>query len=220
MSGKLNKKNLIFIGAPGAGKGTFAGALKAVHPVAHISTGDLLRDEVKRGTELGRTAGELMKAGKLVPDQIVADMVRARLQQPDCDGGFILDGYPRTIRQAELLDEVLKDLGRTLDRVIYIKVPDEIILQRLTARVSCKNCKAIYNKLFLPPKKEGVCDACGGELIQRADDSLETAKNRLKVYHEQTAPLIQFYEGKGCLARIDSSLPVDKGFAALLALLK
>ena len=152
MSGKLNKKNLIFIGAPGAGKGTFAGALKAVHPVAHISTGDLLRDEVKRGTELGRTAGELMKAGKLVPDQIVADMVRARLQQPDCDGGFILDGYPRTIRQAELLDEVLKDLGRTLDRVIYIKVPDEIILQRLTARVSCKNCKAIYNKLFMPPK--------------------------------------------------------------------
>ena len=216
MSGKLNKKNLIFIGAPGAGKGTFAGALKAVHPVAHISTGDLLRDEVKRGTELGRTAGELMKAGKLIPDQIVADMVRARLQQPDCDGGFILDGYPRTIRQAELLDEVLKDLGRTLDRVIYIKVPDEIILQRLTARVSCKNCKAIYNKLFMPPKKEGVCDACGGELIQRADDSLETAKGRLKVFYDQTSPLIDLYQKRGLIFEI-TELDLAKASKQLLA---
>ena len=126
---ELKKKNLIFFGAPGAGKGTFAGALKAVHPVAHISTGDLLRDEIKRDTELGRAASGIMKAGKLVPDDLVAGMVRARLSQPDCQAGFILDGYPRTVAQAHLLDQVLKDLGMTLDRVVYLKVPDDVILR-------------------------------------------------------------------------------------------
>ena len=161
---ELKKKNLIFFGAPGAGKGTMANALKAVHPVAHISTGDLLRDEIKRDTELGRAASEIMKAGKLVPDEIVADMVRARLSQPDCANGFILDGYPRTVPQAHLLDKVLADLGLTLDCVVYLKVADDVILQRLTARVSCKDCKAIYNRLFMPPKKEGICDQCGGEI--------------------------------------------------------
>ena len=216
---ELKKKNLIFFGAPGAGKGTMANALKAVHPVAHISTGDLLRDEIKRDTELGRAASEIMKAGKLVPDEIVADMVRARLSQPDCANGFILDGYPRTVPQAHLLDKVLADLGLTLDCVVYLKVADDVILQRLTARVSCKDCKAIYNRLFLPPKKEGICDQCGGELIQRADDSLETAQNRLKVYQEQTAPLVAYYEQKNMLSKIDSSLPKDQGYAALVAVL-
>lgn len=213
---ELKKKNLIFFGAPGAGKGTFAGALKAVHPVAHISTGDLLRDEIKRDTELGRAASGIMKAGKLVPDDIVAGMVRARLSQPDCQAGFILDGYPRTVAQAHLLDQVLKDLGMTLDRVVYLKVPDDVILQRLTARVSCKQCKAIYNKIFMPPKKDGVCDACGGELIQRADDSLETAKNRLKVFYEQTSPLLALYRERGLVFEI-TELDKDKATGLLLA---
>ncbi len=212
---ELKKKNLIFFGAPGAGKGTMANALKAVHPVAHISTGDLLRDEIKRDTELGRAASEIMKAGKLVPDEIVADMVRARLSQPDCANGFILDGYPRTVPQAHLLDKVLADLGLTLDCVVYLKVADDVILQRLTARVSCKDCKAIYNRLFMPPKKEGVCDQCGGELIQRADDSLETAQNRLKVFYEQTSPLLDLYRERG-LVYERSELDLDKATRMLL----
>ena len=212
---ELKKKNLIFFGAPGAGKGTMANALKAVHPVAHISTGDLLRDEIKRDTELGRAASEIMKAGKLVPDEIVADMVRARLSQPDCANGFILDGYPRTVPQAHLLDKVLADLGLTLDCVVYLKVADDVILQRLTARVSCKDCKAIYNRLFLPPKKEGICDQCGGELIQRADDSLETAQNRLKVFYEQTSPLLDLYRERG-LVYERAELDLDKATRMLL----
>ena len=140
-----------------------------------------------------------MKAGKLVPDDIVAGMVRARLSQPDCQAGFILDGYPRTVAQAHLLDQVLKDLGMTLDRVVYLKVPDDVILQRLTARVSCKQCKAIYNKIFMPPKVAGICDKCGSELYQRPDDSLETAKSRLAVFHKQTQPLIDYYDRLGLL---------------------
>ncbi len=212
---ELKKKNLIFFGAPGAGKGTMANALKAVHPVAHISTGDLLRDEIKRDTELGRAASEIMKAGKLVPDEIVADMVRARLSQPDCANGFILDGYPRTVPQAHLLDKVLADLGLTLDCVVYLKVADDIILQRLTARVSCKDCKAIYNRLFMPPKQEGICDQCGGELIQRADDSLETAQNRLKVFYEQTSPLLDLYRERG-LVYERAELDLDKATRMLL----
>lgn len=212
---ELKKKNLIFFGAPGAGKGTMANALKAVHPVAHISTGDLLRDEIRRDTELGRAASEIMKAGKLVPDEIVADMVRARLSQPDCANGFILDGYPRTVPQAHLLDKVLADLGLTLDCVVYLKVDDDVILKRLTSRVSCKDCKAIYNLLFMPPKKAGVCDECGGELVQRADDSLETAQNRLKVFYEQTSPLLDLYRERG-LVYERSELDLDKATRLLL----
>ena len=212
---ELKKKNLIFFGAPGAGKGTMANALKAVHPVAHMSTGDLLRDEIRRDTELGRAASEIMKAGKLVPDEIVADMVRARLSQPDCAKGFILDGYPRTVPQAHLLDKVLADLGLTLDCVVYLKVDDDVILKRLTSRVSCKDCKAIYNLLFMPPKKAGVCDECGGELVQRADDSLETAQNRLKVFYEQTSPLLDLYRERG-LVYERAELDLDKATRQLL----
>ncbi len=211
----LKKKNLIFIGAPGAGKGTFAGALRAEYPVAHISTGDLLRDEIKRDTPLGRSAAGLMKEGKLVPDQTVADMVRSRLQQPDCANGFILDGYPRTIRQAELLGEVLADLNRTLDRVIYFKVPDDVILQRLTARIGCRQCGAIFNKLFLPPKQEGICDHCGGALFQRPDDSLDTARARLKVFYDQTSPLIDYYRNANLLFEITET-DKEKALALLI----
>lgn len=201
----LKQKNLIFIGAPGAGKGTIANVLLAKYPLAHISTGDLLRNEIKNDTSLGRQAAEIMKAGKLVPDDLVTGMVRSRLAQSDCQNGFILDGFPRTLNQADLLGKVLKELNNQLSRVIYLKVSDDILLQRLTARQNCKKCGEIYNKLFMPSKVEGVCDKCGGELFQRPDDSLETAKSRLKVFYQETQPLIDYYEKQGLLLTITST---------------
>ncbi|MPM75683.1 adenylate kinase [bioreactor metagenome] len=212
----LKKKNLIFVGAPGAGKGTFSALLQEDHPMAHISTGDLLRDEVKRDTKLGREAAALMKEGKLVPDEVIAGMVRDRLAQPDCESGFILDGFPRTIRQAELLDEALASLGRKLDRVVYFKVDDDTILKRLTARQNCRKCGKIYNKIFMPPTVADVCDACGDTLYQRADDSLETAKARLDVFYRQTSPLIDHYRKRGLLFEI-TGLDRDKVHAELTA---
>ncbi|WP_176013322.1 adenylate kinase [Victivallis sp. Marseille-Q1083] len=212
----ISKRNLIFIGAPGAGKGTFSALLTREYPLAHISTGDILRGEIKRDTELGRQAAGLMKEGKLVPDQVVAGMVRNRLTEKDCEYGFILDGFPRTIGQAELLEEALKSLARKLDAVVYFKVDDDIILQRLTARISCKNCGEIYNKLFLPPKQDGVCDKCGGELFQRPDDSLETATERLKVFYANTQPLIDYYAAKGLLLTI-TELEMNAALAQLKA---
>ena len=212
----ITRKNLIFIGAPGAGKGTFSGLLTKEYPLAHISTGDILRGEIARDTELGRAAAALMKEGKLVPDEVVADMVRNRLAEKDCDNGFILDGFPRTIRQAELLEEALKSLGRSLDAVVYFQVADDIILQRLTARISCRKCGEIYNKLFLPPKQEGICDKCGGELFQRPDDSLETAKNRLSVFYASTRPLIDYYAAKGLILNI-TELEMSAALAQLKA---
>lgn len=201
----LKQKNLIFIGAPGAGKGTIANVLLAKYPLAHISTGDLLRNEIKNDTSLGRQAAEIMKAGKLVPDDLVTGMVRSRLAKSDCQNGFILDGFPRTLNQADLLGKVLKELNNQLSRVIYLKVSDDILLQRLTARQNCKKCGEIYNKLFMPSKVEGVCDKCGGELFQRPDDSLETAKSRLKVFYQETQPLIDYYEKQGLLLTITST---------------
>ncbi len=195
----LKKKNLIFLGAPGAGKGTISNVLIAKYGVAHISTGDILRAEVAKGTPAGQEAAVIMKAGKLVPDELVCSMVKNRLAEPDCEKGFILDGFPRTIPQADRLAAVLAELGKEIDYAIYLKVEDEVLLQRLTARLNCRGCDAIYNKLFMPPKTEGICDKCGSELFQRADDSLETAKNRLSVFHQQTQPLIDYYEQRGLL---------------------
>ena len=195
----LKKKNLIFLGAPGAGKGTISNVIIAKYGVAHISTGDILRGEVAKGTPAGKEAEVIMKAGKLVPDELVCSMVKNRLAEPDCEKGFILDGFPRTIPQADRLAAVLAELGKEIDYAIYLKVEDEILLQRLTARLNCRGCDAIYNKLFMPPKTEGICDKCGSELFQRADDSLETAKNRLSVFHQQTQPLIDYYEQRGLL---------------------
>ena len=195
----LNKKNLIFLGGPGAGKGTVSNAMIAKYGVAHISTGDILRAEVAKGTPAGKEAGAIMKSGGLVPDAMVCGMVGDRLKEPDCEKGFILDGFPRTIAQAETLGDILSAMGKKIDAVIYLNVADEIILQHLTARMNCKGCDAIYNKIFMPPKTEGICDKCGSELFQRADDSLETAKSRLAVFHKQTQPLIEYYEKLGLL---------------------
>ena len=216
----FKQKNLIFIGAPGAGKGTISALMLAKQPLVHISTGDLLRDEIKRDTQLGREASTLMKAGKLVPDEVVAGMVRARLGQPDCrKEGFILDGFPRTIRQAELLADALRELGTQLDRVVYLKVDDELLLQRLTARQNCRKCGAIYNKLFQPSKKENVCDKCGGSLILRDDDKPETVLKRLGVYHEQTQPLIDYYTQSGILKEVDGTIDINDVFAEIVKIL-
>ncbi|MCP3968183.1 MAG: adenylate kinase [Lentisphaerae bacterium] len=198
----INKKNLIFLGAPGAGKGTFSALLLEKYPLVHISTGDILRSEIKNGTELGKQAAALMEKGELVPDNIVAGMVRDRLAKDDCDKGFILDGFPRTVNQADLLEQALQDIGRSLDSVVFFDVEDELILKRLTARISCKDCGEIFNRIFHPPKSENECDKCGGGLFQRPDDSLETAKERLRVFYDNTRPLIDYYAGKGLLLAI------------------
>ena len=215
----IKKRNLIFLGPPGAGKGTLSDPLMKAEQLTHISTGDILRAEIKNGTELGKNAKAYMDQGKLVPDQIVADMVGKRLASEDCKGGFILDGFPRTVAQAELLEQVMKKIGMTLDAAVLFDAPEDLLLKRLTARLTCRSCGASFNKIFALPKKEGVCDNCGGELFQRSDDSLETAQNRLKVYREQTSPLIDYYIGKGLLCKIDSSLPKEEGYAALLSVL-
>ena len=201
----LTKKNLIFLGGPGAGKGTVSNEMIKKYGVAHISTGDILRAEVAKGTPAGKEAAVIMKAGKLVPDELVCSMVKNRLAEPDCEKGFILDGFPRTIPQADRLNAVLSELGKEIDYAIYLKVEDEVLLQRLTARLNCRGCDAIYNKLFMPPKTEGICDKCGSELYQRADDSLETAQSRLAVFHKQTQPLIDFYEKLGLLYSCQST---------------
>ena len=216
----IRKKNLVFLGPPGAGKGTLSAPLMEDEKLAHISTGDILRAEIAAGTELGRSAKSYMDAGKLVPDEVVAGMVGKKLSSPECASGFILDGFPRTVAQAGLLDEAMAKIGMKLDGVILFDAPEELLLKRLTARIMCRKCNTGYNKIFCPPKKEGVCDKCGGELYQRSDDSLETAKNRLSVYREQTAPLIEFYRAKGLLFTIDSSLPKQEGYDALRAVLQ
>jgi len=215
----LTKKNLIFLGGPGAGKGTVSNRMIAKYGVAHISTGDILRAEVAKGTPAGKEAGAIMKSGGLVPDALVCGMVGERLRQPDCEKGFILDGFPRTIAQADTLAETLKGMGKKIDAVVYLNVADEIILERLTARMNCRGCEAIYNKIFMPPKVAGVCDKCGSELFQRPDDSLETAKSRLAVFHKQTQPLIEYYEKLGLLYTCKST-DLDEIIAELAQVLE
>lgn len=200
----INQRNLVFLGAPGAGKGTLAALLAKDVGLPHISTGDIFRNEIKNGTMLGKQAQQYVATGGLVPDELVADMVGVRLAQPDCVNGFILDGFPRTLPQADLLAKTLDRIGKKLDRVVLFDATRELLIQRLTARIVCRSCAATFNKLFSPPKQADVCDLCGGELYQRADDSLATAQDRLRVFDDQTAPLVPYYEERDLLVRINA----------------
>jgi adenylate kinase len=192
---------LILLGAPGAGKGTVAKMLTALDGSVQISTGDILRGAVQAGTELGKKAEAFMKAGDLVPDELIMGIMENRLQEPDCEKGFLLDGFPRTIPQAEALKELLAKLNITLDMAVNIDVPRDVILDRLTTRRTCSNtdCQAIYNVKSNPPKQEGVCDKCGSPVVQREDETEEAISHRLETYNEKTAPLIGFYDKEGLL---------------------
>lgn len=198
----MKKKNLVFIGAPGAGKGTVAKALCAMSHLTHISTGDLLRAEIRAGSRLGKIAEGLIGSGKLLPDELISEIVSDRLVQSDCDRGFILDGFPRTIAQTRMLETMLARIGRNLDCAVYFEISDDLVLKRLTARLICRQCGAIYNKITTPPKAEGICDQCGGELYQRADDSPETIKSRLAVFYRENDPILEFYRKAGLLLTI------------------
>lgn len=195
---------LIFLGSPGAGKGTQAAVIKERHNVAHISTGDILRDNVKGGTPLGKIAKEYMDSGRLVPDEVIIGMMEKRLVKPDCKNGFILDGFPRTVPQAEALDSLLEKLGMVLDGVVLFDVAPHVVVERLTGRRVCGKCGAIFHASFRKPRVPGVCDLCGGEIVQRDDDREEVVLKRLDVYKEQTAPLIGYYERKKNLVRVDA----------------
>jgi adenylate kinase len=215
------KRNLVFLGAPGAGKGTLAAILAKEKGIAHISTGEIFRREIRAETDLGKKAKQFVETGKLVPDEIVAAMVGKRLAEEDCRSGFILDGFPRTVPQAELLSKELETRRLALEAVVLFVAGDDLLIRRLTARFMCKSCNALYNRLFSPPRKEGVCDQCGsGEFYQRDDDKLETAKERLQIYEEQTAPLIEYYEATGLLARIDAEKDADIAYPELLGVLR
>lgn len=209
-------KNFVFLGAPGAGKGTMADLLCEKRGFAHISTGDLLRAELKNGTELGLKAKSFMESGKLVPDEVVAAMVSAKLGSTEIQQrGFILDGYPRTVNQADLLARALTAISQKLDVVVLFEVERELLLKRLTARRLCRKCPAIYNTIYGPPAKEGICDQCGGELYQRADDTLKTAVDRLAVYETETMPLIALYEQQKLLVRVSGSEEKNANFALM-----
>ncbi|GAB4378414.1 MAG: adenylate kinase [Calditrichia bacterium] len=210
---------LILLGAPGVGKGTQAKRLTQEFGIAHISTGDILRTEVREQTELGRQAEAIIKKGELVPDDIILHMIENRLSQPDCKNGFILDGFPRTIPQAQGLDRLLEKLGIDHLKVIEIFVPDEIIIQRLSSRRICAKCGADYNLITNPPPEDGICRICGGRIIQRNDDKEATIRNRLKVYRDQTAPLIEYYQNKGCLLRVDGTKSIDQVYEDIKHLL-
>lgn len=212
--------NIVFLGPPGAGKGTQAKILIERYGIPQISTGDMLREHRAKGTELGKKAQEYMDKGQLVPDEIILDMVKERLSQPDCEKGFILDGFPRTVAQAEALDRILSEMGKKLDFALALVVPDELLIERLTGRRTCKNCGMMYHIKYKPPKVEGICDLCGGELYQRPDDNEETVRNRLKVYHESTAPLIDYYKSKGILREVDGSKSIEEITNQLIQILE
>ena len=211
---------LMIMGPPGAGKGTQAEVLVKELNILHISTGDMFRAAIKEGTEMGLKAKEYMDQGQLVPDEVVVGMVRDRLSKPDCEGGFLLDGFPRTIAQAEALDKTLDEMGIKLDGVINIEVPREKLLARLTGRRVCKGCGASYHVIFNPPQNEGACNTCAGELYQRSDDNEETVNNRLDVYEAQTQPLIDYYNAKGLLLGINGDQDIKAVLAEILTGLK
>ena len=210
---------IIMLGAPGAGKGTQAKKIAKKYQIPHISTGDIFRANIKNGTELGKKAKTYMDQGLLVPDELVCDLVVDRVQQEDCKEGYILDGFPRTIPQAESLDKALAALGEAVDYAINVEVPDENIVTRMGGRRACVGCGATYHLVYAPTKVEGVCDACGAELILRDDDKPETVQKRLGVYHEQTQPLIDYYNKKGILKEVDGTMDMEDVFQAITAIL-
>ncbi len=210
---------LIMLGAPGAGKGTQAKKIAEKYNIPHISTGDIFRANIKNGTELGQKAKTYMDQGLLVPDELVVDLVMDRFAQPDCENGYVLDGFPRTIPQAEALDAALEKAGAKIDYAINVEVPDENIINRMSGRRACVACGATYHLVHIPPKKEGVCDSCGKELILRDDDKPETVKKRLDVYHEQTQPLIDYYTQKGALVEVDGTVDMEEVFNAIVKIL-
>ena len=208
--------NLILLGPPGAGKGTQAAKIIEKYNIPHISTGDIFRENIKNGTELGKKAQEYMNRGELVPDDLVIEIATTRLLEDDCKNGFLLDGFPRTVYQAEKLDEFLAAHGSKIDKVLDIAVEKEELITRLTGRRVCKACGASYHVVNIPPKTEGICDACGGELVQRADDNIETVTNRIDVYEAQTKPLVDYYEKAGNIAHIDGATGLDNVFADIV----
>jgi adenylate kinase len=206
---------LIFLGPPGAGKGTQAKALAREWGVPQVSTGEMLRDAVKAGTPLGREAQRVMESGGLVSDDVMVGIIAERLRQRDAAPGFILDGFPRTIAQAEALNRLLKDLGQGLDSVVYFDVPEVELIRRLTGRRLCRQCQTAYHLVSAPPKRDGICDRCGGELYQRDDDSEATVRHRLEVYARQTAPLLDYYRGRGLLTTVKADGGVESITAAI-----
>ncbi len=210
---------IIMLGAPGAGKGTQAKMIAAKYGIPHISTGDIFRANIKNGTELGAKAKEYMDKGLLVPDELVVDLVIDRFKEPDCEKGYVLDGFPRTIPQAEALDKALTAIGESIDYAINVEVPDENIINRMGGRRACVGCGATYHIVYSPTKVEGKCDTCGADLIIRDDDKPETVKNRLAVYHEQTQPLIDYYTNKGITREVDGTVDMKDVFEAIVKIL-
>jgi adenylate kinase len=207
------------LGAPGAGKGTQAKKIAAKYDIPHISTGDIFRSNIKEGTELGKKAKTYMDQGLLVPDELTVDLVVDRVKQDDCKKGYILDGFPRTIPQAEALERALSEMGESLDYAINVDVPDENIINRMSGRRACVGCGATYHLVYAPTKVEGICDACGKELILRDDDKPETVKKRLDVYHDQTQPLIDFYSKAGILKTVDGTIDINDVFQAIVEII-
>ncbi len=210
---------IIMLGAPGAGKGTQAKMLADKYAIPHISTGDIFRANIKNGTELGNKAKTYMDQGLLVPDELVVDLVVDRVKQDDCQKGYILDGFPRTIPQAESLDKALTEIGEKMDYAINVEVPDENIVNRMSGRRACVGCGATYHLVHIPTKVEGICDKCGSELILREDDKPETVLKRLNVYHEQTQPLIDYYTNSGILVEVDGTKDMSEVFNAIVDIL-
>lgn len=212
--------HILLMGPPGAGKGTQAANIVKKFAIPHISTGDMFRAAIKEGTELGKKAKACIDAGNLVPDEITIGIVRERLAQADCKKGFILDGFPRTVEQADALTGILADIGLSLKKVINVNVPSADLVERAVGRRICRSCGATYHVQFKPAKAAGKCDECGGELYQRADDTEETMKNRLSVYEAQTKPLIEYYQKAGLYVEIDGRQAIDKVFADIVETLK
>lgn len=210
---------IIMLGAPGAGKGTQAKKIAAKYNIPHISTGDIFRANIKNGTELGKKAKTYMDQGLLVPDELVVDLVVDRVNQEDCKDGYVLDGFPRTIPQAEALDKALGEMGQKMDYAIDVNVLDENIVRRMSGRRACVGCGATYHLVYAPTKEEGICDVCGKELILRDDDKPETVQKRLNVYHEQTQPLIDYYTKAGILREVDGTMDIEDVFKAVTDIL-